>query len=837
MTLLPSRGWFRLITTLALLVPLARPGSASAQTATLTDDAYSATNPALQLANAGGLGPAVVVAGPIAVVAGRTVGTANGYLRFRLTSDLPEGTTEADVARATLKLYVSILQAPSAVTVCRVNGAWTESTLAPGTLLTLTPQVTGIPVSKVQSFLTIDVTPVVKDWISGRQPNQGLALVAATDGSFVSFDSKESPLTGHEPTLEITLFGHGSAGTPGPTGPQGPAGPGGPQGPAGPAGATGAQGTAGPAGAIGPQGPIGLTGLTGATGATGPEGPAGRAGPKGLNWRGAWDATVDYVLDDAVSFDGSSWRALRASTGLPPVEGDDWALVARKGDDGEDGSVSGGVSSVSAASPLSVTNPTTTPAIALGVVPAANGGTGLSAPGAAGAFLRSSGTGWMSTPLLAPDLPAGSGQYIQNGGTVQTPGQFNIVGTGTAAVFDAGTQFNIGGNRILWNGGVDNVFVGANAGANNTTATNAGFWNTFVGSTAGQSNVLGVGNTYIGAGAGLNGVNSAANTYVGNAAGSSNTDGSLNTFVGNGAGFHNTIGFRNAFFGRSTGFSNTEGNENAFYGTGAGFGTTTGDNNAFLGDKAGNDNTTGSNNVFLGHESGNSNLSTQVDNSVAIGSGVKVSTSNTIVLGTSAQTTRIPGQVQITGQFQENTGGTVSYASPFGHLVINNLVVRRLFSNDIAPSPAPVCVRLFSNGIDGGAGFTQCTTSSSSIRYKKDLEPYTGGLDVVSRLKPTRFTWKASNEPEIGLIAEQVAEVEPLFTYNNADGQIEGIKYPNMSVIFVNAIKEQQQQLADLREQLRQAETRAARQQDELDALKALVAKPSAGATQASGAR
>src|SRR5687768_779958 len=43
----------------------------------------------------------------------------------------------------------------------------------------------------------------------------------------------------------------------------------------------------------------------------------------------------------------------------------------------------------------------------LGVVATDNGGTGLSAPGAAGNFLRSNGTGWTSSALLSSDIPAG----------------------------------------------------------------------------------------------------------------------------------------------------------------------------------------------------------------------------------------------------------------------------------------------------------------------------------------------------------------------------------------------------------------------------------------------
>jgi hypothetical protein len=771
---------------LAAGVLLARPETATAQMGTLTDDAYVSANGSLQLANLNGTGPAIVVTGPSATLSGRPIGATGGFLRFRLSSTLPECTTEADVARATLTVYVSFLPTPGAVRVGRVTAPWTESALTPGNAPAVVPDGPGVPVSRASSFVTFDVTTLVRDWIAGRQPNHGLALIAASDTAFVSFDSKENPITSHQPTLEIVLHGGSGGGT----------GPAGPQGPAGPAGAPGADGPAGP------QGPMGLPGPIGLTGASGPAGPAGPAGPRGLNWRGFWDATQAYVADDAVRFEGSSWRALRDNTDVVPLDGDDWMLVAQKG---EDGSVSGGIASVSATSPLVVSNPTTTPTIGLGVVPAGNGGTGLASPGPAGAFLRSGGASWITAPLVAPHVPSGSGHYIQNSGSAQAPGQFNITGTGAAGIFDATTQFNLGGARVLSNAGPDNLFVGLNAGASNTTVGGGGFGNTFVGASAGAANTLAIRNTFLGSGAGLVNDTGGGNTFLGSGAGAANTAGSLNTFVGLDAGARNTTGGRNAYFGRSTGLGTTTGNENAFFGTGAGFATTTGSFNTFVGDKAGNDTTTGSNNVFLGVNSGNPNAATQVDNSVAIGAGATVTTSNTVVLGTGAHTTRVPGQVQVTGHVQFDHGGTQSFSQGlFAGLIVNNLLVRRLASGDILPSPAPVCFRIGVNGTgsDGGAGLTTCTTSSSSIRFKKDLQPFTRGLDLVNQLRPTRFTWKDSGAQDVGLIAEQVAEAEPLFAYSNGGGEIDGVKYATLSVVFINAIQEQQRQIADLQAQI-----------------------------------
>lgn len=70
----------------------------------------------------------------------------------------------------------------------------------------------------------------------------------------------------------------------------------------------------------------------------GPEGPQGE---KGLNWRGAWDSAETYAANDAVSHDGSSWLAKRENTGATPAAGDDWTLLAEKGQPGAAGSSDG----------------------------------------------------------------------------------------------------------------------------------------------------------------------------------------------------------------------------------------------------------------------------------------------------------------------------------------------------------------------------------------------------------------------------------------------------------------------------------------------------------------
>lgn len=117
---------------------------------------------------------------------------------------------------------------------------------------------------EVQSFVSIDVTSAVYDWVDNLSPNEGFALLEGVPGTYFFVSSKENLGSGHEPVLELVLKGEQ-----GPAGPQGPIGVTGAQGPKGDQGIQGLQGPQGATGATGPQGP------TGPKGATGPQGPPG----------------------------------------------------------------------------------------------------------------------------------------------------------------------------------------------------------------------------------------------------------------------------------------------------------------------------------------------------------------------------------------------------------------------------------------------------------------------------------------------------------------------------------------------------------------------------------
>ena len=64
---------------------------------------------------------------------------------------------------------------------------------------------------------------------------------------------------------------------------------------------------------------------------------------------------------------------------------------------------------------------------------------------------------------------------------------------------------------------------------------------------------------------------------------------------------------------------------------------------------------------------------------------------------------------------------------------------------------------------------------TSSLRYKQNVRPYRQGLDIVRRLRPISFDWKNGSGPDIGLGAEEVAQVAPPLTFADSQGEIAGV--------------------------------------------------------------
>ena len=269
----------------------------------------------------------------------------NSYAQFNLSS-LPTG---AIVQKATLRLYVDSVSGKGQIDIYEALTAWNEALVNYNNQPATGPSATNnhpisLSTSSLNQFVIVDITSLVQGWVNGTIPNNGIVIALVGNSGSFSFDTKESTLTSHHPELEIVLQGpagaQGPAGPAGPTGSTGPAGPQGPTGATGPTGPAGPTGLAGPTGAQGPTGPIGPIGPVGPIGATGPQGPAGTNGTS-FNFRGSFDPTATYAINDVTTFSGSTYIATQSSHGpnnpTPDSNPNSWKLMAAQGEVGPAG--------------------------------------------------------------------------------------------------------------------------------------------------------------------------------------------------------------------------------------------------------------------------------------------------------------------------------------------------------------------------------------------------------------------------------------------------------------------------------------------------------------------
>jgi hypothetical protein len=104
---------------------------------------------------------------------------------------------------------------------------------------------------------------------------------------------------------------------------------------------------------------------------------------------------------------------------------------------------------------------------------------------------------------------------------------------------------------------------------------------------------------------------------------------------------------------------------------------------------------------------------------------------------------------------------------------------------------------LYLSGTANAANFN--TTSDATL--KTNVETLSGSLDAVTSLRGVSFDWLENGGSEIGVIAQEVEAVLPDVVSTNDEG-IKSVKYGNMVAVLIEAIKEQQAQIDELKAKL-----------------------------------
>jgi hypothetical protein len=110
---------------------------------------------------------------------------------------------------------------------------------------------------------------------------------------------------------------------------------------------------------------------------------------------------------------------------------------------------------------------------------------------------------------------------------------------------------------------------------------------------------------------------------------------------------------------------------------------------------------------------------------------------------------------------------------------------------------------------------------NSDLRYKQNITPIPSALDKISRLRGVSFNWRReefpdmnfSTGPRLGFIAQEIKQVLPEVVSQDQKGYYSAA-YEQVVPVLVEAIKEQQNTIAQLQAQVTElAQTRAELQQ------------------------
>ena len=299
----------------------------------------------------------------------------------------------------------------------------------------------------------------------------------------------------------------------------------------------------------------------------------------------------------------------------------------------------------------------------------------------------------------------------------------------------------LGAGTLVLNTGDQNTATGVAALLLNTTGGN----NTANGAVALLNNTEGAFNTATGAGALQSNTTGNNNVASGALALVLNVDGGFNTAVGTQALSSNTTGNGNTATGHHALLSNSGGEANTANGFQALLSNTTGGNNTAIGTSALDANTTGNDNTALG-----------------VGAGFGITTANSVIcIGTG--------------------GANVS----------NSCFIGQIFGTTSSGG-----IGVFINS-DGKLG-----TTTSSRRFKEEIQPMDKTSEVLFALTPVTFRYKKEVDPsgasQSGLLAEDVEKVNPNLVVRDKEGKPYTVRYDQVNAMLLNEFLKEHRKLEEL---------------------------------------
>lgn len=361
--------------------------------------------------------------------------------------------------------------------------------------------------------------------------------------------------------------------------------------------------------------------------------------------------------------------------------------------------------------------------------------------------------------------------------------------------------------------GSNNIAIGSESGANITTGSD----NICIGESSGLMKTTSSNDVIIGSGACQ--YSGGSNVVIGTSSGGGNTAKTENVVVGAGAG-PSMEGDRNVLAGYYAGYDLTSGDSNIFIGDRAGQASTTCTGPIYIGDAAGSKQTTNSTSILVGYKCGED--STGAGNTAIGYTSMRDATSanyNTTLgsetlysLTTGDNNTALGYQA---GYSSADTDGCVylGYQAGYSNITDNLLYIENsnsaspLIWGDFTNDEVVINGNSTDNSndrnfyVNGSAGGDGAWNNDSDRRLKENIETIPDALEKVKGLTGVNFEWTDNREPgkRIGLIAQDVEKVLPEVV---TAGEVYSLQYGPIVALLVEAIKEQQAQIEELKKKI-----------------------------------